>query len=407
MIATANTAAFTESLILSVRRGVMVGARVVSKDKKYAGLSPKWLKGKSRRCRVLGCSSNQLRDVASPWLPAPAPIHGRRSWSFLHFVRNTSAMPRLSSSLIGSPSQSRCPRLRRQHGAQLSLKEHGGSRGRSIGGSRGGRLSAKGIGMDRIWQDFKYSFRSLCPRRAPDRDRDPVTRSRHRLRDHRSSRPSTCSCSDRLPYPDSHDLQSMYTTNQDRGWMWVSFSVPDFVELPGEEPDDGRGRVAWRGFQPVRGGPSRAGAGPSPELELASRPEDVQPALGRGFTEKRKRSRARDQVAAHQAMACGSVRFGEDPDLLGSDILLDGEPHTIIGVMPSRLLVPCPSSTTDLGASSRITGEEPRNSHYINVLARVNEGFTQAQAADETERIAAQSWPSISPRRIPGTGPES
>jgi len=34
-----------------------------------------------------------------------------------------------------------------------------------------------------------------------------------------------------LPYPDSHDLHAVYTTNRDRGWNTVNFSVPDFVDL--------------------------------------------------------------------------------------------------------------------------------------------------------------------------------
>jgi hypothetical protein len=44
----------------------------------------------------------------------------------------------------------------------------------------------------------------------------------------------------------------------------------------------------------------------------------------------------------------------------------------------------------DIWVPFAITGEESRNSHYTRVLARVNDGFTQAQAADETERIATQ-----------------
>ena len=34
-----------------------------------------------------------------------------------------------------------------------------------------------------------------------------------------------------LPYPDSHDLLAVYTTNLERGWDQVSFSVPDFVDF--------------------------------------------------------------------------------------------------------------------------------------------------------------------------------
>ncbi|MBT8461636.1 MAG: ABC transporter permease, partial [Gemmatimonadetes bacterium] len=81
-------------------------------------------------------------------------------------------------------------------------------------------------------------------------------------------------------------------------------------------------------------------------------------------------------------------RFGADPEILGSNILLDGEPHTIVGVMAPDFWYQ--SVFDDIWVPFAITGEESRNSHYINVLARVNEGYTREQAADETDRIAAQ-----------------
>jgi hypothetical protein len=34
-----------------------------------------------------------------------------------------------------------------------------------------------------------------------------------------------------LPFPESDDLHSVYTTNHERGWTRVSFSVPDFVDF--------------------------------------------------------------------------------------------------------------------------------------------------------------------------------
>ncbi|NNK49001.1 MAG: ABC transporter permease, partial [Gemmatimonadetes bacterium] len=81
-------------------------------------------------------------------------------------------------------------------------------------------------------------------------------------------------------------------------------------------------------------------------------------------------------------------RFGADPEILGSNILLDGEPHTIVGVMAPDFWYQ--SVFDDIWVTFALTGAESRNSHYINVLARVNEGYTREQAADETDRIAAQ-----------------
>lgn len=33
-----------------------------------------------------------------------------------------------------------------------------------------------------------------------------------------------------LPYPDSHDLYAVYTTNPERGWSQAWYSVPDLVD---------------------------------------------------------------------------------------------------------------------------------------------------------------------------------
>ncbi|MBT8479647.1 MAG: ABC transporter permease, partial [Gemmatimonadetes bacterium] len=112
----------------------------------------------------------------------------------------------------------------------------------------------------------------------------------------------------------------------------------------------------------------------------------VQPALGRGFTEEEEID-GRDQVALI-SHGLWQRRFGADPEILGSNILLDGEPHTIVGVMAADFWYQ--SVFDDIWVPFAITGEESRNSHYIRVLARVKEGFTQEQAADETDRIAAQ-----------------
>ena len=238
--------------------------------------------------------------------------------------------------------------------------------------------------MDRIWQDFKYSFRSLR------RGGLLILIAILSLGVGIGSVTTIFTAVDvfmlrPLPYPDSHELQSMYTTNQERGWMWVSFSVPDFVDF--------RERSQTMEVAVSRGAAFNLSEGDRPERAQGRRLSwnwlrvlGVQPALGRGFIEEEE-IEGRDQVALI-SHGLWQRRFGADPDVLGSNILLDGEPHTIVGVMPTDFWYQ--SVFDDVWVPFSITGEESRNSHYISVLARVKDGFTQAQAADETERIAAQ-----------------
>ncbi|MDP2470599.1 MAG: ABC transporter permease [Candidatus Palauibacterales bacterium] len=188
-----------------------------------------------------------------------------------------------------------------------------------------------------------------------------------------------------LPYPESQDLLSVYTTNQDRGWTNVSFSVPDFVDF--------RERSQTMDVAASRGTSFNLSEGDRPERAEGRlltwnwlRVLGVQPALGRGFTEDEE-VEGRDRVALI-SHGLWQRRFGADPNVLGSDILLDGEPHTIVGVMPPDFWYA--SIFDDVWVPFPVQRDEARNSHYINVLARLREGFTPAQAADEVGRIAEQ-----------------
>jgi predicted permease len=188
-----------------------------------------------------------------------------------------------------------------------------------------------------------------------------------------------------LPYPESQDLVALYTTNQERGWTQVSFSVPDFVDFrerartkevatstgvafnlsDGDRPERIQGRSLSWNFLQVLG---------------------VRPVLGRGFTPDE------EVVGQHQVAIIShglwQQRFGGDPDLVGDTFLLDGEPYTIVGVMPADFWFG--SIFDDVWVPLAISGEESRSSHFLSVIARVGPEFTQEQAADETERIAAQ-----------------
>jgi putative ABC transport system permease protein len=188
-----------------------------------------------------------------------------------------------------------------------------------------------------------------------------------------------------LPYPDSDRLYTVWTTNRERGWNQVSFSVPDFVDLRERSRTlsvsvaDGASFNLSEGDHPERVGGGRVS---SNYFEVLG----VQPAMGRGFTADEEREGA--QRVAVISDGLWQRRFGGDPGVLGSTVLVDGEPHTIVGVMPADFWYQ--TTELDILVPFRISGDESRNSHYLAVLGRLNRGFTQGQAEDEVERIAAQ-----------------
>ena len=113
----------------------------------------------------------------------------------------------------------------------------------------------------------------------------------------------------------------------------------------------------------------------------------VRPALGRVFTaEEDAPGRDRVVVLSHELWA---TRFDADPGVVGRDIRLNGEPYSVIGVMPAgfdpfdgneRLWVPIAFTPER---------RQMHDEHYLNVAARLAEGVSMAAAQTEMDGVAA------------------
>ena len=87
-------------------------------------------------------------------------------------------------------------------------------------------------------------------------------------------------------------------------------------------------------------------------------------------------------------------RFGADPSVVGAAIRLNGQPHTVVGVMPPafapRLLV----TFNERGVWTPKIWSEPdrhiRGSRFYNAVARLKTGVTMSQAQQELDAIAAR-----------------
>jgi putative ABC transport system permease protein len=82
-------------------------------------------------------------------------------------------------------------------------------------------------------------------------------------------------------------------------------------------------------------------------------------------------------------------RFGGDKELIGRPLLLNGRPHTVVGVMPPEFDFP---PGRELWAARAITERERQNrgSSFWRVVGRLKPGVTAEQARAEMESIAAQ-----------------
>ena len=111
----------------------------------------------------------------------------------------------------------------------------------------------------------------------------------------------------------------------------------------------------------------------------------VQPLLGRNFSAEEDRPGA--NKVALLSYSLWQSRYGGDRQILNRDIQLNGEKHTVIGVMPAsfqffesdvRLWVPIALDQQDLAN---------RGGHYLKVVARLKPGVSIAQAQADMNAV--------------------
>ena len=111
----------------------------------------------------------------------------------------------------------------------------------------------------------------------------------------------------------------------------------------------------------------------------------VQPLLGRSFSDEEDRPGA-NKVAV-LSYSLWQSRYGGDRQIINRDIQLNGQKHTVVGVMPAgfqffesdvRLWVPLALDQEELAN---------RGGHYLKVVARLKPGVTMAQAQADMNAV--------------------
>jgi putative ABC transport system permease protein len=186
-----------------------------------------------------------------------------------------------------------------------------------------------------------------------------------------------------LPYDEAERLTHVYSTVPARGWTYNSVSIPDFLDLReqsqtmdiatsygrdfnlsgGDQPERITGeRASWNYFRVLR----------------------ITPVLGRLFLEEEERN------GAHQVAIISNGlwqrRYGSDPGVIGTNVELDGESYSIIGVLPPKIRVY--ERRTEIWTPIPITGEESRGSHFLSPMGRLADGVTIEQGNVEVSTIA-------------------
>ena len=88
-------------------------------------------------------------------------------------------------------------------------------------------------------------------------------------------------------------------------------------------------------------------------------------------------------------------RYGSDPNILGREISLNDEPHTVVGVMPpnyqpdgyGELWIPCAFGVPTNSLRPNVDPRPIRDSNYLDVFARLKPGVTLQKARAEMDAI--------------------
>jgi predicted permease len=113
------------------------------------------------------------------------------------------------------------------------------------------------------------------------------------------------------------------------------------------------------------------------------------PVLGTGFTTEHESSSPSGGVVL-LSYGFWQDRFGGSPDVLGKAVTLEGDPYTVIGVMPRGFAFP----SRDTEVWQAFTWPRQRGAvQMLNAVARLEAGATPAQAAAEAQSILRAAPP--------------
>ena len=191
-----------------------------------------------------------------------------------------------------------------------------------------------------------------------------------------------------LPYKDPERLAMVWEDNARSGFPRDTPAAANYVDWREQnQVFEGMAALADESFnltgvgEPLRVDGQRVSAdlfsllGVEPQLGRAFRPEEDAPGANRVV------------LLSH---GLWQRRFGSDPKIAGRPVNLNGESYTVVGVMPQGFQFP--SRNDELWVPIAFTSREAanRNTHYLQVVARLKLGVTLGQAQAEMSTIAAR-----------------
>lgn len=206
-----------------------------------------------------------------------------------------------------------------------------------------------------------------------------------------------------LPYPEAERLVALHETHVASGVLAGPASPGNFLDWHEHAASfeslaaSYTSEVALTGLDPVE---SILLGEVTPEFFTAL---GIPPLIGRGFSpveeagawlDNAGRFHGPARVVLHESL--WRARFDADSGLVGRTIGINGQPAEVIGVMPAAVRLPSPDVGAwvvwDVAAGYGAGGQEPpRNSRFVDVVARLAPGVAPEAARDELAALASRA----------------
>jgi putative ABC transport system permease protein len=197
-----------------------------------------------------------------------------------------------------------------------------------------------------------------------------------------------------LPYPDSERIVTVAQTTRSTGVSTEDASPANFIDWAAQNS-------VFSAMACARGWQANLSGGEQPERVRATMASSqffllfgAKPILGRAFGPED--ARPGNAHVAVLSQALWSRRYGADRNVVGRDLILDGEKFTIIGVMPNNfspdnygeIWVPSAWDVPTHPLSPNENPREFRDRSYLDAWARLKPDATLQRAQAEMSTIA-------------------
>jgi putative ABC transport system permease protein len=187
-----------------------------------------------------------------------------------------------------------------------------------------------------------------------------------------------------FPYRDPNALVAIGEANMKRGWRMNSVSYPNFRSWQaGNRTLESVGIYGGASYNLANGDGADYVQGANVSWTMF-RTLGIAPALGRDFREEEDRVGSPDVIVLSDRV--WRDRFEARADAIGKQIMVNGVPHTVIGVMPPGFEFP---SSSGAWTTMQTDPLKNRGNHSWQVMGRLKPGVTIEQARGDLGRIAA------------------